>query len=142
MCDMVSSADPTTRPPRSDLGEAFALAAAREIDGLHGRDVLVLDVRGLSQLTNYIVIATGTSDRQIKAVADHVNELARDTFGLQRFGSERDEAATWLVLDFIDVMVHLFEPATRAHYDLEMMWGDAPQLKWSGYGQPRQNVER
>lgn len=133
---------PTDRPPRSDSGNDFAVAAAREITDLHGRDVVIFDVRGISQLTNYIVIATGTSDRQIKAVADHVSKLAREQFDLERFGSERDEAATWLVLDFIDVMVHLFEPATRAHYDLEMMWGDAPQLEWSNHGQHRQSIER
>ena len=70
-----------------------------------------------------------------------MSKLGRERFGLDRFGSERDDAATWLVLDFIDVMVHLFEPSTRAHYDLEMLWGDAPEVEWSRHVESGKNVE-
>ena len=49
---------------------------------------------------------------------------------LDRFGSERDADSTWLVLDYVDSIVHLFEPTARAHYDLEMLWGDAPKIDW------------
>lgn len=113
--------DPTTR--------AFVLDAARLLADSHCEDVLVFDVRGLSQLTDYIVIATGTSDRQMKSVAGDVGELGRE-HGLQRIGSERDDSSTWIVMDFVDAMIHLFEPATRGHYDLEMMWGDAKRVPW------------
>jgi ribosome-associated protein len=107
----------------------FVVEASRLLHDSHAQDVVAFDVRGLSQLTDYLVIASGTSDRQIKAVAGHVEELAKD-YHLQRLGTERDKEATWLVLDFVSVMVHLFEPATRAHYDLEMLWGDAPRIDW------------
>ncbi len=135
---------PDTETDISANGESgceFAIAAARQMSDLHCDDVRVFDVRGLSPLTNFLVIGSGTSDRQIKAVAEHVSELAREQFNLERFAGERDTAATWLVLDFIDVMVHLFEPATRAHYDLEMLWGDAPFMDWSRHGQHRKTVE-
>jgi ribosome-associated protein len=125
-----------SRPPKSDSGEDFAVAAAHLMTDMHCEEVLIYDVRGLSPLTNFLVIATGTSDRQIKAMARHISELAREQYDLERFGSQRDDASTWLVMDFIDVMLHLFEPATRAHYDLEMMWGDAPQLQWRHDGKP------
>lgn len=107
----------------------FAIEVARLLHDDHCEDVLIYDVRGLSPITDYLVIASGTSDRQIQAVASHVSDLAQQ-HGMSRFGTDRDEAATWLVLDFVEVMVHLFEPTTRAHYDLEMMWGDAPQISW------------
>ncbi|MEX0885368.1 MAG: ribosome silencing factor [Phycisphaeraceae bacterium] len=112
-----------------DRARAFALDAARLAHDDHCQDILVLDVRGLSELMDFIVIATGTSDRQIKAVASHVTELAREQ-RIERFGADRDEAATWIAIDFIEVMVHLFEPNARAHYDLEMLWGDAERLNW------------
>lgn len=107
----------------------FAIAAARLVADSHATDIVIFDVRGVSQVTDYLVIATGTSDRQIKAVGSHVVELAGE-YDLDRLGTERDEASKWQVLDFASVMVHLFEPITRAHYDLEMLWGDAPRVNW------------
>ena len=128
------TAEHRSRGPRHTRADdpalrTFVIEAARRIADLHGEDILVFDVRGLSQLTDYIILATGTSDRQMKSVASDVAELGRE-HGLQRMGSERDDSSTWIVMDFVDAMVHLFEPATRAHYDLEMMWGDAPRVPW------------
>ena len=111
----------------------FAIEAAQLCHDTHCSDVLVLDVRGLSDLFDYLVIASGTSDRQIKSLADDLEDLGRDN-GHERFGRDLDGPATWLVLDFVDVVVHLFEPAARAHYDLEMLWGDASQVSWRRSG--------
>lgn len=126
----------TDRPKPAPAGterelavRAFNIQAACLLNDLHCENILLLDVQGLSDLTDYILIATGTSDRQIKGVAGQVSDLAQEQ-GLERFGSERDADSTWLVLDFIDTIVHLFEPAARAHYDLEMLWGDAPKIDW------------
>jgi ribosome-associated protein len=135
--------DPTTaalhltdRPKPAPTGSerelavrVFIIEAARLLAGLHCEDLVVLDVRSLSDLTDYILIATGTSDRQIKGVAGQVSDLALE-HGLDRFGSERDADSTWLVLDYVDTIIHLFEPVARAHYDLEMLWGDAPKIDW------------
>jgi ribosome-associated protein len=112
-----------------DAVRRFAVDAARLLGDHHCEDVLILDVRGASDLTDYIIIASGTSDRQILAVSGHVEQEAT-THGMARYGREIDAPATWLVLDFVDVIVHLFEPQTRAHYDLEMLWGDAPKVEW------------
>ena len=113
--------------PENDQARDFAVAAARLAISLHCEDLVIFDVRGLSDMTDFVVIGSGTSDRQIKAVGSEISALARE-HGMERFGTDRDEASTWVVLDFIDVIVHLFEPTTRAHYDLEMMWDDAPRV--------------
>lgn len=113
--------------------QRFAIEAARLIADSHCEEVVIFDVRRLSQLTGYIIIASGTSDRQMKSVVQDVVELSAD-YGLDPYGSERDTDTRWLVVDFVDVMVHLFEPTTRAHYDLEMLWGDAPQVSWQRSG--------
>ncbi len=107
----------------------FAVAAARLCRDDHCEDVVLLDVRGVSAVTDYIVIATGTSDRQMRSVQHHIEELGVST-GNPPARSSADDRATWLVADFVDVVVHLFEPGTRSHYDLEMLWGDAPRVAW------------
>lgn len=126
---------PLTQPKRGDdpATRAFAIEAARLVHDDKCEQVVVLDVRNLSQVTDYIVIGSGTSDRQMKSVLDHVEELGEES-GLPAFRSNTDAGATWLLIDFIDVVVHLFEPNTRAHYDLEMLWGDAPRLAWERPG--------
>lgn len=107
----------------------FAVEAARLANDLHAQDLLVLDVRRMSDVTDYILIASGTSDRQIRALGQNIAELGQQ-MDLPRYGQDEDGSATWIVLDFVDVVVHLFDPMARAHYDLEMLWGDAPKLAW------------
>ena len=128
------AADPS-RASRRHVGveaaqvASFAVEAARLLHDRRCEDVLVLDVQGLSDVTDYILIGSGTSDRQMVSVGEELEDLAKLS-DLARFGREVDLPTTWLVLDFVDVVVHLFDPAARAHYDLEMMWGDAPKVPW------------
>jgi ribosome-associated protein len=107
----------------------FAVESARLLADLHAEDVQLFDVRKISDVTDYILIGTGTSDRQIRALGDRVEELGV-AMGFERYGRDADSRATWIVVDFVGVVVHLFDPAARAHYDLEMLWGDAPKVKW------------
>jgi ribosome-associated protein len=121
-----------TSPSQAEAALALALAAARSLDGDKCADVLVLDLRGRSQMTDYFVIASGTSDRQMHSAADHVVDLA-SSMKERLYRSNLDEAkANWLILDFVTVVVHVLMPETRHFYDLEMLWGDAPRLEWSG----------
>jgi ribosome-associated protein len=113
----------------SDPKLAFAIEAARMVRDDNCDDVVVLDVRNTSHVSDFIVIGSGTSDRQMRSVLEHVEKLGA-TRGFKAFRTSRDDRATWLLLDFVDVVVHLFEPATRSHYDLEMLWGDAPRIEW------------
>jgi len=109
--------------------KSFALAAAQLADGRHCSDIVVLDLKGKSPATDYFVIATGTSGRQMRAVADEICESAKKQ-GLQRFGRAGYEQARWILLDFIDVVIHIFDREYRDYYDLELLWGDARRLKW------------
>lgn len=107
----------------------FAVEAARLLLDDKCTDIVVLDVAKLTSVSRYIVIGTGTSDRQMRSVLDDVADLGRSS-GHTVARKSVDERATWVLADFVDVVVHLFEPNTRAYYDLEMMWGDAPRVAW------------
>ncbi len=96
-------------------------------------EIVVLDVQGLSQVSDYLVIASGTSDRQMRSAGDNAAELA-ETLGYPVYRRSIDDRTTWVLLDCVDVVIHIFEPNTRAHYDLEMLWGDAPRLEWERPG--------
>ena len=108
---------------------AFAIAVARALADDKCTDLVVLDVRNLSSLSDYIVVGSGTSDRQMHfAIKNAVEMASKDGHQVARTSS--DDRKTWLIADFVDVIIHLFEPNTRAHYDIEMLWGDAPRLEW------------
>lgn len=111
--------------PSRDLAIAIARLAADD----KCTDVLVLDTRGLNPVSDYVIIASGTSDRQMRATCQHLEELGEE-LGHPPYRSSKDQRAVWLLVDFVDVIFHVFEPNTRAHYDLEMMWGDAPRVIW------------
>ena len=112
---------------RSSKDKQFALSAAKIAAERHCSDIVVLDLTGMSPATDFFVIATGTSDRQIRTVADEISQAARDQ-GLQRFGRAGYEQARWILLDFIDVVIHIFDAEYRDYYDLELLWGDAKRL--------------
>lgn len=113
----------------SGAGLRFAVEAARLLSDLKCTEVLVLDVRGKSGVADYLVVGSGTSDRQMRSAGDAVSELGA---GMDHpaFRSDADTRSTWLVIDCVDVVVHLFEPTTREYYDIETLWGDAPRLPW------------
>lgn len=129
----VPAAPAAKRPKRVSNIDArvrtFAIEAARLANASHLTDVLLLDVRGLSQITEYLVLATGVSNRQIQSVGEDIAELAKE-HQIDRLGREVDDSSRWYIIDLGAVMVHLFDGATRAHYDIEMLWGDAPRIRW------------
>ncbi len=105
-----------------------AINAAKVAADTRCSNVVVLDVRGLSPVTDYFVIGTGTSDRQMRAVADAVEEAARETTGERPISRSVDEH--WILLDFVDVVVHIFSDESRHFYDLESLWGEAKRVDW------------
>lgn len=108
----------------------FAIEAARLAHDRHCSDIVVLDMAGVSPATDYFVIATATSDRQAKSVADEISEIAKKEFGLKKYGSAGYEQGRWILMDYVTVVVHLFDPEMREYYDLEMLWGDAKKVRW------------
>ena len=107
----------------------FARRAALLAQDLHCEDVRLLDVRGLSQICDFILVASGTSDRQMRSVAEDMDELA-EQIGYQRFRVTGDSLDTWIVVDFVDVVVHLFEPGRRRFYDLENLWSGSVDIEF------------
>ncbi len=127
------SAPSTSRKDRAQA-RGFAIEAARLLHDRHCTDVLVLDVNGLSHVCDFIIIGTGTSDRQMKSLAGELEDLAEEQ-GEKMFRTSRDTATTWIVIDFVDVVAHLFEPNQRSYYDLEQLWSDAPSVAWTRNGE-------
>ncbi|MGD0551703.1 MAG: ribosome silencing factor [Sedimentisphaerales bacterium] len=108
--------------------KALAVAAAKLAGERHCTDIVVLDLRKVSQVTDYFVILTGTSDRQMRSVADEITDIAKKQKS-SLFGRAGYETSHWVLLDFVDVVVHIFDKQSRGYYDLEMLWGDAKKLK-------------
>ena len=106
-------------PP--EVRRAAELALERK-----AHDVTVLDLRGISTATDYFVLASGTSDVQVKAIADHVaEELKKEGVRVEHLEGLR--GGRWVLLDYIDFVMHVFHPQARAFYQLESLWGDAPR---------------
>lgn len=118
----------STRKPK-DAARAFAIEAARLADDRRCTNVVVLDLHGISPVTDYFVICTGTSDRQMRSVAQEMIDLGKKSkyAVYNTAGMDRPE---WVLLDFVDLVVHLFDDAHRRYYDLELIWGDAPHVRW------------
>lgn len=107
----------------------FALAAAELAANTRCTEVAVLDLRGRSPVTEFFVIATGTSAVQIRTVADELADLgARSSF--RAWHTSGYEGARWIVVDCVNVVIHVFDAVSREFYDLELFWGDAPRLDW------------
>ena len=108
----------------------FAVELARIAQDGKAEEVVLLDLRSVSSLADFVVVGTGTSDRQIRAVAEQVIEYGHKV-GDKPFGVEGYENAAWVLVDFVDVVFHIFGRTYRNYYDLELLWGDAPRLDWA-----------
>lgn len=108
---------------------AVATAAARAAAAKQGEDIVILDVRDLIVITDYFVIASGTSERQVKTIVEEVEKALRAR-GVKPVRREGEVDARWVLLDFVDVVVHVFGEAEREYYDLERLWRDAPRVAW------------
>lgn len=92
-------------------------------------NIVVLDVRKLSSVTDYFVIATGSSEPHLRAITNEIKDNLREDYDLRPRAIEGDSRTPWQVLDFFDVIVHVMRDDIREKYDLEGLWGDAPQVK-------------
>jgi len=106
----------------------FAIKAAQSLTDDKCTDVVVIDVGGLSPVTGFIVIGSGTSARQMRSALENLEEVAEEC-GTSTFQISTDNDALWLLADFVDVVVHLFEPNARTHYDLESMWIESTRVE-------------
>ena len=123
--------DSTSTDREKALSESRRLACeiARLAHDRHCRDIVILELAQLSPVALHFVIGTGTSGQQIRSVARQIEQLGQDN-KFKVFGRAGMQQGRWAVVDFVDVVVHLFDEEYRNFYDLELLWGDAPKIDW------------
>jgi ribosome-associated protein len=121
------------RKPAPPESRELAVSAARAASAKQGDRIVVLDVRDLIVITDYFVIVSGTSDRQVRTIVEEVEKSLRGQ-GVKAVRREGEDQAAWVLLDFVDVVVHVFGAQEREYYDLERLWRDAPVVEWEEAG--------
>lgn len=107
----------------------FALLCRELADNKKAEDIVILDLRKLSSITDYFVICTGTSEPHLRAIVDEIQEHLREEHQLSPRGTDGAINTSWVVLDYFDVIIHVMRRDIRELYNLEDLWGDAPQVK-------------
>jgi len=123
--------------PGSLTAKQFAIEVARVLADTRCHQVRVLDVGGISPVTDFLVLCSGTSPRQMKSASDAAEELG-DGVGYRTLTRVAD-SAQWIVQDFVDVVVHVFSQDARYYYDLDNLWGDARKVEWERPDQVRRD---
>ena len=106
----------------------FAKQIAELLFSKKGYDIKILEIKKISSIADYFVICSADSDRQVKAIADDVDDKLREQ-GIKPIHREGYESLTWVILDYFDVMIHIFKAESRNFYNLEKLWGDAPVIE-------------
>jgi len=107
----------------------LALLCRKLADDRKAENTVILDVCKLSSVTDYFVIATGTSEPHLRAIVEEITEKLRDEHGVRPRATDGALRTAWVVLDFFDVIVHVMRTDARELYNLEGLWGDAPRVK-------------
>ena len=114
---------PTSSPPARKPASAAMRAASMCLD-MKANDVVLLNLRGVTDMTDYFVIASGTSDTHVRAIGEHlIAELKKE--GVRVHHVEGVQQGRWVLLDFVDFVVHIFHPTLRSFYQIERLWSDA-----------------
>jgi ribosome-associated protein len=107
----------------------LALRCRKYADDKKAEDLAVLDMRKLSSVADFFVLVSATSEPHLRAIADEITERIEQESGLRPRAVDGTLRASWMVIDYVDVIVHIMRADARQHYDLEGLWGDAPRLK-------------
>jgi ribosome-associated protein len=119
-----SPADPGMAPEAQEFPTTVVQVAELALER-KAEEVVAMDLRGISSATDFFIMATGNSDVQVKAIAKHVmEELSKE--GIKPLHVEGMDRARWVLMDFVDFVVHVLHPSAREFYQLELLWGDAP----------------
>ena len=121
------------RPAQSEESREAAVAAARSASAKQAEGVAILDVHGLIVITDFFVIASGETDRQVRTIVEEVEKALRE-LGRKPVRREGETEGRWVLLDYVDVVVHVFAEEEREYYDLERLWRDAPRVDWTDNG--------
>ena len=129
---MISRSNKPDSPERRTAAREFAIELARMAANTRCTNVMVIDVTGLSPVTDFFVVGTGTSNRQMRSVADDAVEFAKPKGFAPLSVSGLDSSTTnWILADFVDVIFHVFSEEARLYYDIENLWAEAPHVEWS-----------
>jgi ribosome-associated protein len=120
-----AKAAPKPKAPK-DTAKLIALQAAEYVLEKKATQVKLLDVRGITPITDFFIICSASSDQQVKAVAENVIVKMRDEEGMSPWKSEGWDSLQWVIIDFVDFVVHVFRDSARDFYHLERLWADAP----------------
>jgi ribosome-associated protein len=107
----------------------LALLCRELADNRKAEDIVILDVRKLSSVTDYFVVASGTSEPHLRAIVDEISDKLGEDYHLRPKAIDGTLQTAWIVLDYFDVIVHVMRRDVRKRYDLETLWGDAPRVK-------------
>lgn len=120
---------PATPTVRGQSALERAALCARVGEDNKAKNIVVLDMRGITPIYDFFVLLTGSSRRQIHTLAEEIDAALRAE-GEKRLGIEGYEASRWVAQDYGDILVHVFDPETREYYALEELWADAPRVDW------------
>ncbi len=109
--------------------KSLALLCRELADNKKAENIVILDVRELSSVTDFFVIASGTSEPHLRAIVDEIEGKLREDYGVRPRAVDGTLQTAWVVLDYFDVIVHVMRQDMRERYDLETLWGDAPRVK-------------
>lgn len=124
---------PATAAAKSTSAERsylLAVAAAQSAEDNRGQNIVILDLRDQTSIFDFFVIATGTSQRQLRAMSDAIDDVLQKEFGHARLGTEGYQDSRWILLDYGSIIVHLFDETSRDYYRLEELWGGAKRIAW------------
>ncbi|MEE8327622.1 MAG: ribosome silencing factor [Nitrosomonadaceae bacterium] len=107
----------------------IAIKCAQIADQKKAQDIVILDISKISSVTDYFVICSAINERQLHAIADEIDKQLKK-LSVKKFGMEGYREAKWVLIDYGDFIVHIFEKEIRSYYDLELLWGDAPKVTW------------
>lgn len=107
----------------------LALLCRQLADNKKAEDLVVLEVKSISSITDYFVIASGTSEPHLRAISEEITETLKSDYDIVARAVDGNLQTGWLVIDFFDVIVHVMRKDVRTRYDLESLWGDAPRVK-------------
>jgi ribosome-associated protein len=121
------------RPPDAEESRQAAVAAARAAAAKQAEHITILDVHGLIVITDYFVICSGATERQVRTIVEEIEKALRD-LGRKPVRREGESERRWVLLDYVDLVVHVFTEQEREYYGLERLWGDAPRSAWEDEG--------
>ena len=127
---MALPATAATKSMSAERSYSLAVAAAKSAEDNRGQNVVILDLRDQTSIFDFFVIVTGTSQRQLRAMSDAIDDVLQKEFGHARLGTEGYRDSKWILLDYGSIIVHLFDEQSRDYYRLEELWGGAQRVAW------------